>query len=193
MKTNLEPKDIDNFYITLYFSKDHSDYRKKAIWRAYRDFNRTLRNFTENKNDIKIDWESKLLKYIDEVCNTNFDQSKFDDWHERKTKELCENEHFKLKIGQSQKWINMTLKYCYLLGNEKIPGITKNVDYFHIPIDNIIQKRIFNDFKIKKLDESWSTIDKYKKYKNYQLEFRKHLNDRETAFEKEFKMFNNPE
>ena len=191
MKTNISHKDIEHFYITLYFSKRHSDCKKKAIWRAYRDFCRTLRNLSQNHQEVKNKWEKLLCNLIEEVCQNDFNEKQFDEWHKENTEKLKKYSlDYTLTIGQAQKWINMTLKYCFLLGEEKIPGITKNVDYFHIPIDNIIQDRIFEEFKINRIDESWSRIDCYSKYMEYQEKFREKISENETPFEVEFKMFN---
>ena len=49
---------------------------------------------------------------------------------------------------QAQKWINMSMKYLYALGDERVPGISKNYEYFHIPIDNII----LNELKSKNIN-----------------------------------------
>jgi hypothetical protein len=73
----------------------------------------------------------------------------------------------KLFIGQAQKWINMTLKYLFALGENRIKGISKNYIYFHFPLDNIIQDKLVK-LGIPKFKVSWSRIDNYVEYLNYQ-------------------------
>ena len=88
MKTNISHKDIEHFYITLYFSKRHSDCKKKAIWRAYRDFSRTLRNLSQNHQEVKNKWEKLLCNLIEEVCQNDFNEKQFDEWHKENTEKL---------------------------------------------------------------------------------------------------------
>lgn len=194
----ISQEDKIEFYNILYFSNDYKNYLDKAIWRAYRDFSRTLR-FQELKSTsdsisyIKTLWESELKKIIHEVCEKSFvNQESFDFWHEKKT-ELLKNinvHNFHLSIGQSQKWINMTLKYLFLFGDKKIPNISNNYKYYHIPIDNIIQDRILKTLKIERIDGSWSRIETYEVYLNYQKTIRVNV-EPNSAFEFEFKLFNN--
>ena len=47
-----------------------------------------------------------------------------------------EKDNLKFHFGQVQKWINMTLKYLYLL------GIVENDNELHIPIDSYIMKAL---------------------------------------------------
>lgn len=194
----ISQQDKIDFYNVLYFSSEHQCFKQKAIWRAYRDFNRTLRfNDLKGNSDfllsIKKLWEKELIKIIEEVCNQLFlNANEFDEWHKEKTISLQEISinNFKLSVGQSQKWINMTLKYLLLFGDEKISNISKNSFFFHIPIDNIIQERIFKRFKIEMFKCSWSRIENYDSYLNYQKQIRSKTKP-ESAFEFEFKLFNN--
>ena len=91
MKTNISHKDIEHFYITLYFSKSHSDCKKKAIWRAYRDFSRTLRNLSQNHQEVKNKWEKLLCNLIEEVCQNDFNEKQFDEWHKENTEKLSQD------------------------------------------------------------------------------------------------------
>lgn len=202
----ISEKDKIDFYNILYFSNDYSDFKQKAIWRAYRDFSRTLR-FEQFKKDstiiivVKNDWERIVLDIIQEVCNKKFaTQEEFDNWHKEKTISLENNQsnNLKLTIGQAQKWINMTLKYLFLFGEEIVPGITNNSIFFHIPIDNIIQERILDVFNINKIKCSWSRINSYQDYLDYQKKFKEKVLTYSTQnsisispFEFEFKLFNN--
>ena len=56
------------------------------------------------------------------------DQEEFTLWHQRLCVKLTLLDHdsYKLHIGQAQKWINMTLKYLSVLGEERVKGATLN-------------------------------------------------------------------
>lgn len=74
-----------------------------------------------------------------------------------------EKDNLKFHFGQVQKWINMTLKYLYLL------GIVENDNKLHIPIDNyIINAFKQNDIFVPR--KAWSRFDNtdyYDQYKSY--------------------------
>lgn len=98
----------------------------------------------------------------------------FNKWH----KNLCDEikniykTDFDFHIGQSQKWINMTLKYLYVFG--EFHDKKEYVECFHAALDNIIidcAKKKYGIPKPKdedKEDLAWSKIDDYAVYLNYQ-------------------------
>ena len=45
---------------------------------------------------------------------------------------------FAFHAGQAQKWVNMTLKYVFTVGEEHIPGFGPAYAFCHAPIDNIV-------------------------------------------------------
>ena len=71
----------------------------------------------------------------------------FDGWHKltcEKIQELANNDHPGLlksgksfTFGQSQKWVNMTLKYLLVMNVE---GIERIAGFLHVPIDSYILK-----------------------------------------------------
>ena len=188
----LSPKDIEDFYIVLYFGNDGS-YEMRAIKRAYRDFSRTLRDFKLNeddKTDLKDEWHKSMLQVIQEVTTTDFSsQEGFDEWHQDKTKKLQTCSKHPLTIGQSQKWINMTLKYSFVLGETRISGIKRNYKLFHVAIDNIIQDEFVKRHQLTKIAEPWSAITNYDTYMNYQSAIRNAVFPM-IPFEVELKLFN---
>lgn len=137
-------------------------------------------NFIESKNNLISEICSAIL-FSEEVIES---EKSFDKWHEEKCKEITEkmngnyetvnnsdekvlNKSF--TIGQAQKWVNMTLKYLWLL--DALPTGVKP-EYLHVPIDSyIIEIAYDNKNKFdnalgleKKPNESWSNLSKYKKY-----------------------------
>ena len=116
-------------------------------------------------------------------------QEEFDEKHE----ELCEKlkkEWNELSYGQIQKWVNMSLKYWLLFGGDKIANIEKNAEYFHIPIDSIIKEIAFGEKRNQADYKSWSKIENYDEYFEYQKTFRQN-NESVAPIVKEFELFNN--
>lgn len=166
---------IKKFLFRINFSYCKGDFYLSGIKRAYRDFNRTLskdKDETQKQRDIKRNHTEDFLKNVllDLISKDFPDQEAFDKEHEK----MCESLKFKwnkLSIGQCQKWINMSLKYWVVFGESKIPGIEKNIKYFHIPIDSFIQQGPCKG--LHKKHKSWSKLNDYKEYFDYQLDFRK--------------------
>ena len=193
MTSILTTNDIENFFIRLYF--DTADgYLYASIKRAYRDFNRTIKNIPADLKDRETwrhDLYSILESRIGKILTTSFyDQEEFTKWHKATCFSICEGSNSILTIGQSQKWINMTLKYAFTLSDNRINGISKNYSFFHIPIDNIIQELLQKKYGVQKIAEcSWSKITDYDTYYNYQKQVR-HILKGKIVMDEEFILFN---
>jgi len=178
-----------------------------CINKAYRDMCRTIRykytideiskaNLDPEKNKWKGDKEAFLVN-IKNLINTNvemlndkYDVNIFDEWHENLINQMMGNgkngkdifnTDFTLGVGHSQKWVNMTLKYMYIMGI-----LPKNIkEVMHIPIDSYILNaakagkgdKIYDSFDVKGLGivsdiKTWSKIDDYKKYLGFQKSVR---------------------
>lgn len=190
-KTNLVERDCKDFLLFLYFGRN-KDYLENCIDRAYRDFNRTIHGFANNKNKDNILKESKayLKKALIEIKNNNIitSQADFDTWHESTCYNLLKifdkYEYSNFNIGQAQKWINMSLKYIFLYDETRIDGFNSIYQYCHIPIDNII----LNKFEYKKFNTSWSRINDYNAYIRFQKYIREVVTD-EIPLDFEFRLF----
>ena len=191
-KIKISKTDRSNFLLFLYFGKSN-DYLDNCINRAYRDFNRTLHGFSklENKDEIYSEAKEYLRKSLLNLSSDKSidSQDSFDDWHKRLCEELrvlFDSYSYKtLFIGQSQKWINMTLKYIYMF-HKKNSGFENLFQFSHIPIDNIILSKL--DYK--DLTSAWSRINNYEEYFKVQKHVREvAANQKMTAFEFEFKLF----
>ena len=191
--TTLTQIDIENFWIRCYLNPT-TNLTEAAIDRAYRDFNRTLHGIGEAQTkDKQNELKSAIIKIVSELLNKTFNnQDDFDRWHEIKCVELVKAyrdiSNHKLFIGQAQKWINMTLKYLFALGENRIIGIFKNHIYFHFPIDNIIQDK-FVKLGIPKFKIPWSRIDNYVEYLNYQYLVREKFSG-QILMDVELRLFN---
>lgn len=190
-KTDITQKEYTDFLLFLYFGKSNN-YLNNCIDRAYRDFNRTMHGFAKHKNKDVILKESKtyLKESLIEIKNDNsmISQINFDVWHKSTCYRLInifyKYEYQNFTIGQAQKWINMSLKYIFLHGEIRIDGFNRVYEYCHIPIDNII----LNKLEYKKFNTSWSRINDY----NIYIDFQKYIRDisrDEIPLDFEFRLF----
>ena len=163
MNSILTEKLRQDFFIRLYFDISKG-YEMAGIKRAFLDFSRTLKIKDNNRANLKQNAENFLLAELKHLAEKEFsNQQDFDDFHKKKCEQLI-SVWTELSFGQSQKWINMTLKYWLLLGDDRINGIELNAKYFHIPIDSYVQKGMFDE----KSPNAWSKISNYETYMNYQ-------------------------
>lgn len=193
MKTTLEQDDFERFWIRV-FLHTSDNFLERCIERAYRDFNRTLHGIKDHENKDAYSRLSNLVKAIvGEITNKKIStEIEFDNWHKDKCEVLQEgfmNElGYELSVGQAQKWINMTLKYLFALGESRFKGISENYQFYHIPIDNIIQEKLEQE-GIEKFKERWSRIKSYSDYLGYQKKVRQHFKG-QIPMDVEFKLFN---
>lgn len=155
-------------------------------------------NFIESKNNlIKNICENILSPVKTEKGEISFENSDFDEWHEVKCEEIInfmnnsidksntEILKEKFTVGQAQKWVNMTLKYLWLLD-----ALPDNIDEndLHIPIDSyIIEIAYDNKNKFdnalgleEKPKESWSKLSEYEDYFGIQKEIREAIKTNTT-------------
>lgn len=184
MNSIIEQNDREDFYIRLYFNiEKRGGYQLAGIKRAFLDFSRTLSKKDERLSNIKKAEDFILHKLSELLILKMKNQDEFDVFHENICIGLKENWE-EIKIGQAQKWVNMTLKYWLLFGESRISGIENNAKYFHIPIDRFIQNKFFG-----KNLSPWSQIEIYKDYFIYQKKFRENFPN-EIPIAIEFREFN---
>lgn len=177
-KPVLTQADWTQYLIHLYFGKGEP--LSCCLDRAYRDFNRTLHGIGNTKNNEELYAAGKrylrdrivlLRKKTDDI-----DQAIFDNWHKNTCHGLCElyekNQFANFHIGQAQKWVNMTLKYIFTYGEKKLPGYSKNYNFCHVPIDNVILDEI-EKYNAPAILGKWSRISSYDEYFKLQRWFRK--------------------
>jgi len=183
----------------------------KCARRAYRDLARTIKyKYSSSelehakKGSKEADFKAKRDSWIREMCieliNSidMFEKEKkeFDIWH----KELCikfvepteEDEVFcrgkefleeGITYGQAQKWLNMTLKYLWLM--DLLPT-SISPEWLHVPVDSYILKKLKQEDSFKErddiksdkyLDETWSAFSNYDNYKELQERIRDMLQE----------------
>ena len=199
-----------SFMLYVYFGnagKNKKEMIEMAVKRAYRDFNRTIdfndeyKNLSTDNTKTKNEKAGRRKGLVDKVTEmfirnikslkTKSNQKEFDKWHKDrcnyiskiykdKVGESFDNEKT-LYYGQQQKWINMTLKYLYVIYNLKgIDDLNEVYKYFHIPVDSVVLDNVENieipkDEKNK--NKCWSKWNK-EEYLNFQKEMRKNIKDK---------------
>src|SRR5262249_30329761 len=71
-----------------------------------------------------------------------------------------------------QKWINMTFKYIFVMGERRIAGFFHLYDFCHVPIDEYLLAALPKDFV--PLGCRWSRLDNYELYLDRQQWIRWH-------------------
>lgn len=163
------------------------------------------KNSPQNEKDEAKAFKEGKEKLISGICESmlgDTDGKKcknndFNEWHEKKCEEIKEkmnkatyetnkfiiNEE-SFTIGQAQKWLNMTLKYLWLL-NILPDGL--NEECLHIPVDSYIieavgAKKDNYQYGLELVSpiskSSWSSWDNYDKYMEFQNEVKKVIKEK---------------
>lgn len=196
LKNKIDEKDILEFFKYSYFG-NLKDPIEAASNRAYRDMCRTLdfKDITKNdkknfKKEVKAILKNIMKnKYKNQNLKNIKNQDEFDIWH----KGLCDNiiekckkiekykkteegkeEKIQFTYGQAQKWVNMTIKYLYILEVEEY-SFDSVFEYLHIPIDNYIFDAVEKELEIDRPVDAWSRWDKYEEYLKYQKDIREEI------------------
>lgn len=201
-KFNIKCNDtkVVDFLANVYFGEPRNIV-EAASDRAYLDLCRTLRNangksFSKISEDTKSNMKTAIAETIgnhvtDMPC---FDQDSFDKWHEDTCKTIIEvfeqtiGNGWELSYGQAQKWLNMTLKYLYMLSYKFSDA---QLSRFHAVIDKNILVEAKNRFGVRKPAKPWSSWSQ-DDYVKYQKELRKCVKEKEkkSLFAWEFEAWN---
>lgn len=153
------------------------DIYERSSNRAYLDLCRTLRlngvDMIPHRNAVT----NMLRKKITSLLVSSIDQVSYDRWH----KDICGEivEYFStldiiFTYGHAQKWVNMTMKYLYILDEADFSDV---FDFFHVPIDSIIIDLAADELFISKPKFVWSKIPDYDTYFCYQTKLRDSIKD----------------
>lgn len=171
-RSTITRTDYEDYLIYLYFGA-RQNFLRACIKRAYRDFSRTLHNLSdlEGKEDVKRKAGELLetsLIHLKSFSDSSFTIINFDDWHKGtcyKIISLFNERDFQFFVGQAQKWINMSMKYVFTLGEQRIQGFEFVYPFCHIPFDNIIIEKLAQKYKdFPSFSCSWSRLDNYDEY-----------------------------
>ena len=171
--------DYEEYMLRVYFGR--GDYLSRCIDRAYRDFNRTLHGLRRiRKGDELYEKATDRVKLrLDALKKSNVvrSQTAFDKWHRTTCLGLIQlYKKFKYPrfyVGQAQKWVNMTLKYIFTMGDSRIKGFGRVYRFCHIPIDKIVLERLNSlECEFPVFSVAWSRINNYGEYLEFQKWFR---------------------
>ncbi len=119
------------------------DIMNAAINRAYRDAASHVLKIDDKRKIAK----EKAVRNIKEAINTLSGTADYDKWHEKLCKELKKTYENEMSDGIAQKWVNMTMKYLYILND-----VTGNFAFIksakaklHVPIDRYIIRAILKN------------------------------------------------
>jgi hypothetical protein len=163
-------RDYEDYLIRLVFGPKVESYPLSVcVDTAYLDFNRTLHGIGQLANGEKLHEDAvevltKSLTELKEALKLSMDQTKFDNWHEATCAKLIAAYTGSHTVygGQAQKWVNMTLKYVYTLGEQRISGFEGAYPYCHAPLDNIVIDGLAK-YSFPALSCAWSRLD-YQEY-----------------------------
>jgi hypothetical protein len=166
-------------YLLLVYFGSHADRLSRCISRAYRDMNRTMREFrkfrtAKEREDLHARASGVVRSFLVSLAATQgvkADQASFDVRHQTTCVELRSTYagvgFGKFQIGQAQKWLNMTLKYVFAFGEDRLPGYSEVFHLAHIPLDSIILKRL-RPLGAPGLSGPWSAITEHEEYMGIQ-------------------------
>lgn len=169
-------KDSLKFLYGVYFGA-YEDIYDAASNRAYRDMNRTIR-FNglpqQERAKLRMSVNELLKKHVKHLLEAeHISQQYFDEWHKNvcvRMSSVYQERGVTLTCGQSQKWLNMLLKYLYVLNDE---NIVKVFSFCHVPLDNYVFEVAEKTFKVQKSKIPWSRWNEYEaQYMDYQRRLR---------------------
>lgn len=174
-------EDIVNFFRVGYFGNG-PDVMKRAVDAAYRDMNRTLR-FKGIADEVRHGLRKEVLALFHEeipvlISGHIVNQEVFNAWHRAlsdRIKTLYAQKGIVFTYGHAQKWINMTIKYLYILEYDSFDAV---FPYLHVPIDNIIFEMASKQFNLSRPKDVWSSWDEYEEqYLAYQQALSNQIGD----------------
>jgi hypothetical protein len=161
---------IEDFLIAIHFGK--KDLLTRCVGLAYRDLQRTVRGISKyDKGRIP----DRVRALVGEARRAQT-QNEFDAWHQSACEEIIGAfQHIgyqRFTVGHAQKWLNMILKYLFVLG-DRVPGYEHVFGFCHVPLDQFVIAMAASQ-GLPKLPGTgaWSTLNDYRVYIDQQRWFR---------------------
>ena len=180
-------KSIWDTMVYLYFGNTANPY-KAASARAYLDLCRTIKFAPSSNEEERVQARTDVADMIENKVKAIADagitrQDEYDEWHKAICEELvdryakvCGDQFY---TCQAQKWVNMTIKYLYLIDSDLVRLIT---DFAHVPLDNYVFAAARDHLGLFSDDLTpWSKIKDYSVYLNYQKELKKAVKPLNTS------------
>jgi hypothetical protein len=176
MPSILQQSDYVDFLFRLKFGS--GDPLSACSKEAYADFKRTLRGIGKpdvfpRADEARQRANEALNQMIASVRDMNAAvQRDFDEWHRGACERLAaiygECGYTSFRVGHAQKWLNMTFKYIYVMGERRLPGFGHLYELCHVPLDNILIDAL-QGYGFPPLPCAWSKLPDYETYLNRQL------------------------
>lgn len=176
----LDRSDYVNFLVRMKFGKGEP--LSACSREAYKDFQRTLRGI--GKADVfpqATEARQRANKALNQMITSVRDanavaQKDFDEWHRKACERLAaiyaDSGYPSFRVGHAQKWLNMTFKYIYTMGEQRLPGFGHLYNLCHVPLDNILIDALTH-YGFPPLPCKWSKLADYDTYLDRQLWVRK--------------------
>ena len=166
------------FLRLMAFGGDSNSYHA-ASKNAYLDLCRTIR-FQNTTIEMREDLRERVARLIEkaidrDIADKDHTQLSYDRWHRVLCDEIQQSYRqagVEFYLGQSQKWLNMAMKYLCVLND---PATRPVYPYLHVPIDKYIYQAAKREFHIMPISAAWSRIDNYEDYYSYQVAIRSAL------------------
>jgi len=176
MQSMLDRSDYVDFLLRMKFGKDVP--LSACSREAYKDFQRTLRGVGKadvfpQATEARQRAEEALIQMITSIRDVNaIAQTDFDEWHRKACALLAATYRDfgfpTFRVGQAQKWLNMTFKYIYTMGEQRLPGFGHLYEFCHVPLDNILIDAL-RCYDFPPLPCKWSKLTDYDTYLDRQL------------------------
>lgn len=176
IEKHLLQSDIHSFLLNAYFGAIDDPFLTAAN-SAYLDLNRTIefrssKILEERKASLRSESVRLIVESIHSLRRQNINkQDSFDSWHNTTCLKLLDKYKeagVPFHYGQSQKWVNMTMKYLSVIDS----SLTESIfEFLHVPIDSIVYELAEEFFGLEWPKYRWSRMDK-NQYLEYQVKLR---------------------
>lgn len=180
MPSTLRRSDYEECLIIFYFGR-HKDNLSLCQQRAYEDFKRTLSGIGKPHVFPRAkEARSRADQALGQMFSTVRDmhaltEEKFDEWHRTACESLAaiyrECGYPSFYLGHAQKWLNMTFKYIYVMGEQRLARFDHLYDLCHAPLDNILMDALRKE-GFHSLPCPWSRLNDYDTYLDRQHSIR---------------------
>ncbi len=174
-----------DFLFQIYFG-GNGDELDRFISRAYRDLNRTFNGIGKLDNQLKTQIlngaKAELKKRVVALSeDKDISLDRFNAWHDSTCKALKNYYNqtlitvaeIRFTYGQAQKWINMTMKYCWVCGGKQLDGLQQWFPMAHFAVDEVILEAAMKEKVVTKRPcLKWSKWDDEQGYKDFQFTLR---------------------
>jgi len=167
----LTSQDYTSYLLSLWFPGE-GDIIDQCVARAYRDISLTLRGIT------KVENREALLKEVVGIARDRLvaladlgtdmqAQTQYDAWHRASCEALVaafgRYGYTGFRIGQAQRWLNLSQRYLYAMGEDRAPGYGDIYPLCHIPLDTTLLEQLAR-FGFEGLAKPWTQIEDYDTY-----------------------------